>query len=257
MLTPAAKANEMIRERQGHRPAAKVFRFRHSILLTTAVGLCSAFITGSAGAMDEKSIEGFKEAMIKLSPTVDPAEAEAVSVTSHHTARQLAKEYRVVGPAVFQNFLINIGARQRGYCAHYARDIGKKLKELQLKTLYLHWGAADANTHLEHNVIIVTVPGQDYRTGYIIDGWRNAGRLCWWPVLQDSGYVWKEDLQETAWLHDYELVRLRVAAEPKPLAEPKAAAQAKPAVEPKAAAKPKPAEPPKSEKTTASLEIRG
>src|SRR5215468_9279222 len=127
-----------------------------------------------ARAMDEKSIEGFKEAIMKLGPNIDPKEAEAVAVTSHHTSRQLAREYRAVGPAVFQNFLINIGARQRGYCAHYARDIGTRLKELRLKTLYLHWGAADAGTHLEHNVIVVTALNQDFHQGYIIDGWRNA-----------------------------------------------------------------------------------
>jgi len=207
-------------------------------------------------ATDEKSIEGFKQAIIKLSPDVDPSEAESVSVISHRTARQLAKDYRVVGPSVFQNFLVNIGARQRGYCAHYARDIGTRLKELRLKTLYLHWGAADANTHLEHNVIVVTALNQPFTEGYIIDGWRNAGRLCWWPVLKDSSYVWKEDLQETAWLHDYELVAAKPAAQPKPRFQNKAV-QAKPAVETKAAARSKPAEPPKSEKTTASLEIRG
>ena len=202
-----------------------------------------------ARAADEKSIKNFTAAIIRLGPeTIDPAEAEAVSVTSHRTARQLAKEYRVVGPSVFQNFLVNIGARQRGFCAHYARDIGTKLKELRLKTLYLHWGAADAGTHLEHNVIIVTVPNQDYRTGYIIDGWRNAGRLCWWPVLKDSSYEWKEDLAETAWLHDYELVRQKPANPPPKAKTPE-----------KAAAQSKEPEPPAEEPKTASssLEIKG
>ena len=230
---------------------------RKPTLTLLLLAACCFFPEVVRGA-DEKSIERFTEAIIKLSPTIDPAEAEAVSVTSHHMARQLAREYRSVGPAVFQNFLINIGARQRGYCAHYARDIGTRLKELRLKTLYLHWGAADANTHLEHNVIVVTALDQDFHQGYIIDGWRNAGRLCWWPVLKDSSYVWKEDLQETAWLHDYELVKPKVAAaQPKPLVESKSAAHVKPAMEPKAAVTPKPAEPPKTEKTTASLEISG
>jgi hypothetical protein len=207
----------MNREYQGYgsgsSAALKLHRRRYLPTLLVA-GLIVLSASG-ASAADEKSIEGFKQAMIKLSPTVDPAEAEAVSVTSHHTARQLAKEYRVVGPAVFQNFLINIGARQRGYCAHYARDIGTKLKELRLKTLYLHWGAADAGTRLEHNVVVVTARDQPFRDGYIIDGWRNAGRLCWWPVTKDSSYTWKEDPQETAWLHDYELVQAKAATRPK------------------------------------------
>jgi len=226
-------------------------------LFAGAVLLACWLCRTTAWATDEKSIQGFKEAIIKLSPTVDSAEAEAVAVTSHRMARQLSHEYRVVGPAVFQNFLINIGARQRGYCAHYARDIGTRLKELHLKTLYLHWGAADANTHLEHNVIVVTALNQPFHDGYIIDAWRNGGRLCWWPVLKDSSYVWKEDLQETAWLHDYEVVRPKATVEPQPLLESKAAAQAKRTVGPKAAVKPKATEPSKTEKATASLEIRG
>ena len=216
------------------------------VILFTTVLMAVLVVAPLARAADEKSIRRFKEAIIKLGPEVDPAEAEVVAVTSHHMARQLARDYRVVGPSVFQNFLINIGARQRGYCAHYARDIGTRLKELRLKTLYLHWGAADANTHLEHNVIVVTALNQPFNEGYIIDGWRNAGRLCWWPVTKDSGYKWKEDLQETAWLHDYELIAPNKPAAPKaPAASKSQQVQQKPAAEPK----PVPA--------TASLEING
>jgi len=210
-------------------------------------------ITSSAHAVDEKSIKGFTEAIIKLSPDVDPAEAEAVSLTSHRMSRQLARDYRSVGPSVFQNFLINIGARQRGYCAHYARDIGTRLKELRLKTLYLHWAAADAGTHLEHNVIVVTALNHSFYEGYIIDGWRNAGRLVWWPVLKDSSYKWKEDVQETAWLHDYEHMAAQKPAAPK---SPATAAKSEP-VRQKPAVQAKPPTPPKPTHATASLEISG
>ena len=216
------------------------------LTIVSLVALSIAVSSPVALATDEKSIQRFKEAIIKLSPTVDPAEAEAVAVTSHRMARQLAREYRVVGPSVFQNFLINIGARQRGFCAHYARDIGTRLKELRLKTLYLHWGAADANTRLEHNVIVVTAVNQPFDAGYIIDGWRNAGRLCWWPVLKDSGYKWKEDLQETAWLHDYELIAPKGPPNPKPAAVEKSQ-QARQKAPIKA----------KEEQTTATIEISG
>jgi hypothetical protein len=154
----------------------------------------------AALAKDEKSIKRFTAAITALSPTVDPAEAEAVSVTAHQTSRQLAHEYRVVGPPFFQNFLIHIGVRERGFCYHWAYDIGARLKELRLKTLELHWGASDEGTRLESNCLVVTARGQPFLDGYIIDGWRNAGRLCWWPARKDSAYQWKENLQLTAWL---------------------------------------------------------
>ena len=169
------------------------------LVLASAIAVC----LGTASAKDEKSIKRFTEAIVKLSPTVDPDEAEQVSVTAHHTARQLAHDYRVVGPPPFQNFLIHLGMREKGYCWHWSQDIGVRLKELKLKTLELHWGASDEGTRLESNCIVVTARGQAFNEGYIIDAWRMAGRLCWWPVSKDSTFLWKENMSLTAWLQDY------------------------------------------------------
>ena len=183
-------------------------------------------ITGSfvhlARADDGKSINGFREAIIKLGPNVDPSEAEAVSETSHHTARELQKKWRVFPFAIVQNFLIHVGARDRGYCFHWAHDIGMELRKLPLKTLELHWAEAYANTHLEHNVVVVTVPGQPIETGYLIDGWRAAGRLLWYPVKKDE-YPWKENPVETAWLQNRgpdPLSGLNVTAQQAPVTNP-------------------------------------
>lgn len=175
----------------------------HTPLLRSLV-LASAFLVlaGSARADDAKSIKGFRDAIVALGPAVAPAEAELVSVTAHTTARRLQKEWRVAPLAIYQNFLIHIGARQKGFCFHWAYGIGGELKDLRLKTLVLHWGASYPGTRLEHNCIVVTARGQPFREGYIIDGWRSAGRLLWWPVRKDN-YPWKEDLQETARLQDY------------------------------------------------------
>jgi hypothetical protein len=158
-------------------------------------------LAGPAKATDEKSIEGFRDAIIALGPDVDPDEAELISETSHHTARRLQKEWRVAPISIFQNFLIHIGARDRGFCFHWAHDIGLELRKIPLKTLVLHWAEAYPTTHLEHNVVVVTAVGQPFSTGYIIDGWRAAGRLLWWPVSKDE-YPWKENPQVTAWLQN-------------------------------------------------------
>ncbi len=177
--------------------------FRRRLRVWVFIASASLVILGqTAMARDEKSIAGFTEALIKMAPDVDPAEAQAVAQTSHVTARRLAVEYRVVGPCIFQNFLIHIGVRQRGYCFHWARDIGAQLRKLPLRTLDLHWGAASPGTRLEHNCIVVTARGRPFNSGYLIDGWRAAGRLLWWPVTKDIGYVWQEDRAETAWLQN-------------------------------------------------------
>jgi len=152
-------------------------------------------------ADDSKSIKLFGDALAQLSPDVDPAEAELLSETAHHTARKLAREWHVVPPAQFQNFLIHIGKRQWGFCFHWAHGIGAELKALHLKTLVLHWGASDPGTLSESNCIVVTARGQPFYDGYVIDAWRGAGRLYWWPVRKDT-YHWKEDLHETLGLRE-------------------------------------------------------
>ncbi len=171
--------------------------FSPCLVLFIALFLCARTVS----ATDAKSIEGFRKALIALSPEVDPAEAALVSETAHHTARRLQKEWRVFPFALVQNFLIHIGARDRGYCFHWAHGIGAELRKLPLKTLTLHWAEAYPNTHLEHNVVVVTARGQPMRTGYLVDGWRSAGRLLWWPVLKDE-YPWKENMAETAWIQN-------------------------------------------------------
>jgi hypothetical protein len=182
-----------------------------------AVVFIIAFIlcAGAVWASDERSIKDLSKALVALAPDVDRGEAELLSVTAHTTARSLARQYRIVLNPEFQCFLVNIGLRQRGWCGHWARDIGARLKELKLKTLVLHWGAAYAGTSSENNCLVVTARNQPFQDGIIIDGWRRAGRLFWCAVRKDDEYeleqhyghsgitAWKEDMQETAWLQDY------------------------------------------------------
>jgi hypothetical protein len=178
---------------------------------------------GPVWARDERSIKDLRDALVALAPDVDPGEAELLSVTAHTMSRSLARQYRVVLNPSFQNFLVNIGARERGYCAHYTRDIGSRLKEFKLKTLVLHWGAFDLRGPGESNCLVVTARNQPFQDGIVIDAWRMAGRLFWCPIKKDHeyeverGYVpaplghhtysgitaWKEDARETAWLQDY------------------------------------------------------
>ena len=97
-------------------------------------------LTHSAWARDERSIRDLSKALSGLACDVDPAEAEQISVIAHTTARSLARDYHVVLNPEFQAFLVNVGARKRGWCGHWAADIGAHLKELKPKTLVLHWG---------------------------------------------------------------------------------------------------------------------
>src|SRR5437660_5536325 len=173
-------------------------------------------VVHAATASDERSIKDLAKALTALARDVDPAEAQALSATAHTKARSLKKEYRVVLNPEFTVFLYNIGMRKRGWCGHWAQDIGAELKELKCKTLVLHWGEAYPNTTSENNALVVTARNQRFEDGIILDGWRRAGRLFWWPVIKDDEYemeqqyghsritMWRENMQWSAWLQDKE-----------------------------------------------------
>jgi hypothetical protein len=173
-------------------------------------------LVSPAKARDERSIKDLSKALAGLAADVDPGEAELLSVTAHTKARSLAREYRVALNPEFTVFLVNIGMRKRGWCGHWAQDIGARLKELKLKTLVLHWGVAFDHTSSENNCLVVTARNQPFQDGIILDGWRRAGRLFWCPVVKDDEYEveqhyghsgitqWKENMQWSAWLQDKE-----------------------------------------------------
>jgi hypothetical protein len=189
-----------------------MFKLSRSILFVCAF----VTLTNQAFAGDERSIKDLAKALTKLVPDVDPAEAEQISVTAHTTARKLARDYHVVLNPEFQAFLVNVGARKRGWCGHWAQDIGTRLKELKPRTLVLHWGVAYDHTSSENNCLVITARNQPFKDGIILDGWRRAGRLFWCPVIKDDEYeleqhyghsgitAWKENMQWSAWLQDYE-----------------------------------------------------
>src|SRR6266403_2504039 len=129
-----------------------MFKLIHHIVFIFSLLL----LVNPALARDERSIKDLSKALAALAPDVDPAEAEQLSVTAHTTARRLAREYRVVLNPEFTVFLVNVGMRKRGWCGHWAQDIGTELIKLAPKTLVLHWGEAYPITTRANNALVVT-----------------------------------------------------------------------------------------------------
>lgn len=102
---------------------------------------------------------------------------------------ELAKEYRVVRPAIFHNVLVNLGLRERGLCFQWADDLSAKLKSLELRTLKVRRGAARLETRREHSSVVLTARGQAFDQGIVLDAWRHSGRLYWCGVKEDK-YPW-------------------------------------------------------------------
>jgi hypothetical protein len=121
---------------------------------------------------------------------VDPDEAALLAETSVRSGMELAHQYRMVKPIEIHNTLVNLGLRKRGLCFQTAEDMYVRLRELNLKTLQLHWGVAHKDDlWLEHSGVIVTARGRPFSSGLVLDAWRHSGRLRWAWVGGDR-YPW-------------------------------------------------------------------
>ncbi len=165
------------------------------VIVSAAALTNCALSTSVRPAATHREAAALRDQLVALSPHVRVEEAERVANCACSTARQLARDYRVVGPPLFHNFLVNIGVRERGLCYQWARDLFVRLNQVPLQTLELHWGAARAGTWREHNCVVVTATGQPFEKGIVLDGWRHSGRLFWSRVEADH-YPWREDEAE-------------------------------------------------------------
>jgi hypothetical protein len=178
---PAAQHLIRVKARHGGRLGIGLWA---AACLVGLAGCVAPHSAGSPAADLAARLEG-------LRPTVAPAEAALAARTAYFYSAELAREYRVVRPAILHNVLVNLGLRKRGLCFQWADDLSAKLQSLQLHTLQLHRGVARLETRREHSSVVLTAPGQPFDEGIVLDAWRHSGRLYWDPVKGDK-YPWIE-----------------------------------------------------------------
>lgn len=153
--------------------------------------LAAGSIKAGALAATASSPDALGSSIAALAPQVRRSEARQVADSAYLAAAQLRRDYEVIGPPLFHNFLVNAGIRKRGLCFQWAEDLLARLDALKLTSLQLHWGEARAGTWREHNCVVVTAKGQPFRSGIVLDCWRHAGRLYWGALARDH-YPWVE-----------------------------------------------------------------
>ena len=169
-----------------------------SVALTLVLSSVSAEARARSELVLATSAEdpGLINRLVALSPTVNREEARKVASIAYTTGRELARKWNMLPSPTVQSFLINIGIKKGGYCYQFATELLLRLDALKLQTLELHWGESDAGTDTEHNVPVITAPGQPFAQGIILDNWRNSGKLLWGPITGDPTHTWQENKDE-------------------------------------------------------------
>jgi hypothetical protein len=179
---------------------------RNQVLLVTFAFLCA----GCVGVMprENHSPVALANALRGLSPKVSAVEARRAAECAYNTSIRLKHDYRIVGPAIFQNGLVNLGLREKGLCYHWTEDLLSEMQRLHLKTLQIHWVVSHPQDFLESNALVLTSRGQPFTDGIVLDAWRHAGDLYWNKTTADRAFPWEEDHSEFA--------RRRMAGAPRP-----------------------------------------
>ncbi len=124
---------------------------------------------------------------------VNKKEAKDLAKKAIIHSHTLAKEYNLVKPPLFQNFLVNIGLRKKGLCWQFAFDMLSFVKKQNYKSFDYYIGGANVGDYWsEHNVLVVTCRGCSFKDGIILDPWRDSGELYFSKVKDDKRYKWRQ-----------------------------------------------------------------
>lgn len=137
-------------------------------------------------------LKGSLVALHKINPPEDAVtEADAIAKDVIETLYTLSQKWRIGSSALFTNFLINTGMKEKGFCYHYVAALRKPLLKQNWRRFEIRWGTAWEDTFRENNALVITAKGRPFEEGVAVDAWRTAGRPFWTKVSGDR-FPWVE-----------------------------------------------------------------
>ena len=138
-------------------------------------------------------VKNLTNQILALNQKISKNEAMTLSKEMIFFSSQLKKDYKLVTPPLYHNFLVNIGLKDRGLCWHFAYDMLSHAKKLNLKSFDYYIGGANINDYWEeHNSLVVTCKGCNFNKGIVLDPWRNSGILYYSKLKDDKKYNWTQ-----------------------------------------------------------------
>ncbi len=138
----------------------------------------------------QDKIVSLQKELQSLSSEVSEDEAKAFSRAAVLYPYYLAKEYDLVSPPKFHNFLITVGLKERGLCYHWTGDLIAYFQKYNFKNFDLYRAVVEQGNLGEHNAVVVTAKGRPFSEGIVLDAWRDSSDLFFKKVGEDREYQW-------------------------------------------------------------------
>lgn len=141
----------------------------------------------------------------EMYPTVDPRAAGDFATAAVESSAKWRGEWEVKTAPWLHNTLVNTKFRERGLCYQWAQylyvDVERHLPPKMRMSLVR---TVDDGVFNEHHVISLHGMHDSWSRGIILDGWKGAGNLVFYPVANEPG-KWEFEshgpyLPELKWL---------------------------------------------------------
>ena len=131
-----------------------------------------------------------------LDTEIDYKEAEVLSSEILRETAKLRKTFNPVAQPHFNNFLINVGVKEKGLCYQWSDALYLHFSKRRYKHFEFHLLVANRGEYFfEHNVFVVSAKGKAVMDGIIIDPWRKPGELYIARVKEDKKYNWEHRIE--------------------------------------------------------------
>ena len=148
-------------------------------------------VVSSSPISQSKTIE-LSKLLQTLNSNIPRHEALLLSRDIFKETAKLTKEFELTSPPWFHNFLVNIGAREKGLCYHWSDALYIHFLEKSYPYFEFHLvGTSIGEYFFEHNALVVVAKNGNVLEGVLVDPWRDSGNLYFANLKDDTKYKWK------------------------------------------------------------------
>ena len=157
--------------------------------------LCLSFLLTSCAVKspirDESQILKLTHLLQSLDANISIGEATQLSTALFTQTALLSTQFKMTSPPQYHNFLVNVGLKDKGLCYHWSDALYRHFMLEEYASFEFHlMGAHIGEYWCEHNTLLVSAKDKELKKGVVIDPWRNAGKLYFSKVVDDTAYRW-------------------------------------------------------------------
>jgi len=148
-----------------------------------------AFFLSACGNQPAINSDSLAIQIQTLDKRLDTKQAQLISKNVLTVSKEIKEEFDPLPLPWFNNFLVNIGLKEKGLCWEYRDALLLKLKP-KVAPLTLLPVVANIDKLNEHNAVVIASKDTKFQDTLLVDLWRKSGEPYIIKVGDDRKYKW-------------------------------------------------------------------